>query len=111
MSDINVVIDSFIDRLKRKQVIGSYQASLETLQILMRYVSAIRWTSTDELIVQIKKFGNNLEKAQPYEYSCGNVVRRVLSMIRDEIEEEQSSAEPMISSMFNLCLLYTSRCV
>ncbi|KAG0669460.1 Translation initiation factor eIF-2B subunit beta [Kluyveromyces marxianus] len=102
MSDINVVIDSFIDRLKRKQVVGSYQAALETLQILMRYVSAIRWTSTDDLITQIKKFGNSLEKAHPYEYTCGNVVRRVLSMIRDEIEEEQNTAEPMISSMFNL---------
>lgn len=102
MSDVNVVIDSFIDRLKRKQVVGSYQAALETLQILMRYVSIIRWSSMEDLILQIKLFGSRLERAQPYEYSCGNVIRRVLSMIRDEIEEEQTTTEPMISSMFNL---------
>ncbi|AAS54782.1 AGR292Cp [Eremothecium gossypii ATCC 10895] len=110
-SDINVTVDSFIDRLKRRQITGTYNVSLETLQILMRYVSAIRWSTMDELIDQIRLLGSRLEKAQPYEFSCGNVIRRVLALVRDEMEEQDCSkapvvgavpAEPLISSMFNL---------
>ncbi|AMD22891.1 HHR122Cp [Eremothecium sinecaudum] len=112
--DINVIVDSFIDRLKRRQISGTYNVSLETLQILMRYVSAIRWSTTDELIQQIRTLGNRLEKAQPYEFSSGNVIRRILAMVRDEVEEHvranapatsataNAPAESLISSMFNL---------
>ncbi|AET38607.1 translation initiation factor eIF2B subunit beta Ecym_3099 [Eremothecium cymbalariae DBVPG len=113
--DINVTVDSFIDRLKRRQITGTYQVSLETLQILMRYVSAIRWSTMNELLEQIRALGNRLEKAQPYEFSCGNVIRRILALIRDEMEEDErasmpaasasatpTAAEPLISSMFNL---------
>lgn len=106
-SDINVTIDSFIDRLKRRQISGSYNVSLETLQILKRFISAARWSHINELIEKIRELGNRFEKAQPTEFSCGNVIRRVLAIIRDEVEENlrtsnTTTTEPMISSMFNL---------
>ncbi|SCU90505.1 LADA_0F04588g1_1 [Lachancea dasiensis] len=108
-TDINVVIASFIDRLKRRQISGSYQVSLETLQLLKRFVSAARWSSIDDLIAQLRELGTRLGKAQPTEFTCGNIIRRVLALIRDEVEEElashnqlQKNAEPMISSMFSL---------
>lgn len=112
--DLNVIVDSFIDRLKRRQINGTFNVSLETLQILMRYVSVIRWSTNEELLSQIRSLGNRLEKAQPYEFSCGSVIRRILAMVRDEIEEEEHGnapgassnasvhAESLISSMFNL---------
>ncbi|SCU85689.1 LANO_0C05006g1_1 [Lachancea nothofagi CBS 11611] len=108
-TDINVVIASFIDRLKRRQISGSYQVSLETLQLLKRFVSAARWSSVEDLIAQLRDLGTRLGKAQPTEFTCGNIIRRVLALIRDEVEEEMASsdqvqkvAEPMISSIFSL---------
>ncbi|KAM3161077.1 Translation initiation factor eIF-2B subunit beta [Lachancea thermotolerans] len=107
-SDINVTVASFIDRLKRRQIYGSYQVSLETLQLLKRFVSAARWTNINDLISQLRALGSRLAKAQPTEFTCGNIIRRVLALIRDEVEEEmasamvQNNAEPMISSMFSL---------
>ncbi|SCU87464.1 LAFA_0E06898g1_1 [Lachancea sp. 'fantastica'] len=107
--DINVAVASFIDRLKRRQVYGSYQVSLETLQLLKRFVSAARWSGIDDLIAQLRELGLRLGKAQPTEFTCGNIIRRVLALIRDEVEEEAAqqnqlhkTAEPMISSMFSL---------
>ncbi|SCV00475.1 LAME_0G09956g1_1 [Lachancea meyersii CBS 8951] len=107
--DINVAVASFIDRLKRRQVYGSYQVSLETLQLLKRFVSAARWSGIDDLIAQLRELGTRLGKAQPTEFTCGNIIRRVLALIRDEVEDEaalqnqlRKTAEPMISSMFSL---------
>lgn len=107
-SDINVTVASFIDRLKRRQISGSYNIAMETLQILKRFVSAARWSHVNDLIDQLRELGNRLERAQPTEFICGNIIRRVLAIIRDEVEEElastmaQTTTEPMISSMFNL---------
>lgn len=109
-SDVNVTIDTFVAKLKRRQVQGSYAIALETLQLLMRFISAARWNHVNDLIEQIRDLGNSLEKAHPTAFSCGNVIRRILTVLRDEVEEDTMSttvtstsvAEPLISSMFNL---------
>lgn len=112
--DINVTIESFIAKLRRRQIDGPYAMALETLQILKRFISAARWSHVNELIEQIRELANRLEKAQPTAFCCGNVIRRILAVIRDEVEEDMRNniaitaattntvAEPMISSMFNL---------
>ncbi|KAH3685639.1 hypothetical protein WICPIJ_003386 [Wickerhamomyces pijperi] len=112
--DINFQTDSFVEKLKRRQISGSYQVALETCQLLMKFVAATRWTHIDQLIVQIRLLGKRLESAQPREFSCGNVIRRVLALIRDEAHEDNnnnnqqtqnttdSNNGPMISSMFSL---------
>ncbi|SCV00634.1 LAMI_0G06348g1_1 [Lachancea mirantina] len=107
-SELNATIASFCDRLKRRQITGSYHVALETLQLLKRFISAARWSHTNELIAQLRDLGSRLEKAHPTEFTCGNIIRRVLAFIRDELEEDlemsktPTPAEPMISSMFNL---------
>lgn len=112
--DINVTIEYFIAKLRRRQIDGPYAMALETLQILKRFISAARWSHVSELIEQIRELANRLEKAQPTAFCCGNVIRRILAVIRDEVEEDMRNniastlvttntvAEPMISSMFNL---------
>lgn len=68
----------------------------------MRVISAARWHHPDQLITQIRQLGKRLENAQPREFSCGNVARRILALIRDEVDTENDSSAPMISSMFSL---------
>ena len=86
-TDINVTVDAFIAKLKRRQIEDSYEIALETLQILMRFLSASRWSNVKEMIELIRQLGNRLEKAHPTAFSCGNVIRRILAVLRDEIEE------------------------
>ncbi|CAL9732899.1 translation initiation factor eIF-2B subunit beta [Monosporozyma unispora] len=119
-NELNVIIDTFIAKLKRKQIVGSYAIALETLQLLKRFTSAARWTHVTELITQLRALGLQLERAQPTAFTCGNIIRRLLGVLRDEMEEEaqeianengmndnnngnnSSTSEPLISSMFNL---------
>ena len=116
-TEVEFAIDTFIAKLKRRQIEGSYPTAIETLQLLMRYVSAARWNHVNEFIDQIRDLGYRLEKARPTAFSCGNVIRRVLAVLRDEIEEDMQEvknassgtnltsanvAEPLISSLFNL---------
>ncbi|CCF55918.1 hypothetical protein KAFR_0A04820 [Kazachstania africana CBS 2517] len=112
--EINIIINSFVAKLKRRQIEGSYLIALETLQLLKRFISASRWNHVNELIEQVRELGALLEKSYPTAFCCGNVIRRILAMLRDEVEEEVressnintdnlvQSAEPLISSMFNL---------
>ncbi|CCH41722.1 Methylthioribose-1-phosphate isomerase [Wickerhamomyces ciferrii] len=91
-------------KLKRRQISGSYFVALETCQLLMRVISAARWNNTNQLIEQIRQLGKTLINAQPREFTCGNIIRRVLAIIRDEVYEttENENMTPMISSMFSL---------
>ncbi|ORY02083.1 translation initiation factor eIF-2B beta subunit [Basidiobolus meristosporus CBS 931.73] len=93
--DLNAQIDHFIARLKRRQVVGSWQVSVETAILLRQVVSISRWNNVDVLIATVKSVGKRLVAAQPQELAIGNIVRRVLRLIREEnstfAEEDENS--------------------
>ncbi|GAN09938.1 translation initiation factor eIF-2B subunit beta [Mucor ambiguus] len=94
-------VDSFILRLKTRQIIGSYEVAKETAIILRQAVSTTRWYNVDLLIEFITELGSRLVAAQPkgithyyklsdihlltnkIELAVGNIVRRVLKIIRE----------------------------
>ncbi|GMM33177.1 translation initiation factor eIF2B subunit beta [Saccharomycopsis crataegensis] len=106
--DLHILMDTFISKLKRKQIHGSYNVAIETAQLLVKVVSLTKWTSLEQLISSISLIGKRLVDAQPRAYTCGNVVRRVLALIRDELEDEEKTkgstteSSNVGSSMFNL---------
>lgn len=104
--DINTQIQLFLAQLKRRQISGSKEVALATANLLIRFISSRRWTSTDAMIVQLRLLGTRLVDAQPYELTCGNVVRRVLKNIRTINETLQPNVadeeEDASASMFGL---------
>ncbi|CAJ0824308.1 7659_t:CDS:2, partial [Entrophospora sp. SA101] len=88
--DLNAQIESLVNRLRRRQVIGSLSASLETALLLRHIVSTTRWKHINVLINVIKDVGRRLVMAQPKELVVGNIVRRVLRLIRDVYNSETS---------------------
>ncbi|CAO0793987.1 unnamed protein product [Mucor circinelloides] len=76
-------VDNFILRLKTRQIIGSYEVAKETAIILRQAVSTTRWYNVDLLIESITELGSRLVAAQPKELAVGNMVRRVLKIIRE----------------------------
>lgn len=108
-TDINSLVTLFLAQLKRREITGSHSVALNTANLLLRFVSASRWTNICQLITEIRSLGKNIVAAQPKEFSSGNVVRRVLAVIRevagnnDEANTKtDSSSTPLISSMFGL---------
>lgn len=51
-----------------------------------------KWTNVDQLIGRIQLIGRKLVAAQPYELVTGNIIRRVLGLIRDEASEDRNDA-------------------
>ncbi|KAJ9073383.1 GCD complex subunit gcd7 [Entomophthora muscae] len=82
--DIPALVENLISKLKRRQVIGSWSVSTETLLVLRQVISVSKWNNVRALLDDIAHIGHRLVTAQPQELAVGNIVRRVLHMIREE---------------------------
>ncbi|XP_049626413.1 translation initiation factor eIF-2B subunit beta isoform X2 [Suncus etruscus] len=84
-SELSESIESFVEALKRG---GGRRSSedmaRETLGLLCRIIRDHRWSNAEELMDLICREGRRMTAAQPSETTVGNMVRRVLRIIRDE---------------------------
>jgi len=82
-------IESLIFLLKRRQVKGD-ECAKATAHILRQVVAKSKWTDVDQLLSRVQSAGSRLARAAPLEPVIGNVVRRVLGLIRDEASEDRN---------------------
>lgn len=75
--------------LKRRQVHNSRPCALATAYLLRRVVETFKFTDVSKLIERVQQVGQRLISAQPRELAIGNIVRRVLGVIREETEEDR----------------------
>ncbi|AEO57061.1 hypothetical protein MYCTH_2302808 [Thermothelomyces thermophilus ATCC 42464] len=88
-------VESLIFLLKRRQVKGD-ECAKATAHILRQVVAKSRWNDVDQLLFRVQSTGSRLVRAAPLEPVIGNVVRRVLGLIRDEASEERN-ADDLVS--------------
>ena len=62
---------------------------MATAYLLRRVVETFRITDVSGLIERVQQVGQRLLAAQPREMAIGNIVRRVLGVIREEAEEDR----------------------
>jgi len=77
-------VDTFLVDLRQGNVTDSYDVANRTVHILRRIVSQTKWSNAGELMEIIRKEGRKMMQAQPSETAVGNMVRRVLKIIREE---------------------------
>lgn len=82
--DLEDKIEAFKQRLNRGSYEGSLIVAQQTIQILMRIVSHTKWANARELLRTVSTEGRKLMAVQPSESVVGNMVRRVLKIIREE---------------------------
>ncbi|KAI9482718.1 MAG: hypothetical protein EXX96DRAFT_647556 [Benjaminiella poitrasii] len=80
---LEIQIENLIQKLKRRQIVGSFFVARETAFILRQVVSISRWRDAHVLIDIVTQIGNRLAAAQPNELAIGNIVKRVLKVIRE----------------------------
>ncbi|KAM7323463.1 translation initiation factor eIF2B subunit beta [Alexandromys fortis] len=84
-SELSGRIEGFVETLKRD---GGQRSSedmaRETLGLLRRLITDHRWSNAGELMELIRREGKRMTTAQPSETTVGNMVRRVLKIIREE---------------------------
>ncbi|TEB19281.1 Small GTPase, partial [Perkinsus sp. BL_2016] len=66
------------------QITGSNRTAIETANLLRTVISNSRWSSAASLIQIIREIAVRIIKAQPIEFAVGNIIRRVLHLIREE---------------------------
>ncbi|CAH1776131.1 unnamed protein product [Owenia fusiformis] len=70
--------------LKHEKFKGSYDVACGTVQFLRKIVGNTKWSNAGELIDLVKREGRILAQEVPTESATGNMVRRVLKIIREE---------------------------
>ncbi|KAF3760653.1 hypothetical protein M406DRAFT_108186 [Cryphonectria parasitica EP155] len=89
--------------LKRRQISGPEDCALATAHILLHVVAKSKWSNVDSLLQRIENVGRKLVLARPQELVIGNIVRRVLGLIRDEAEEDRGgNNDDSMSDVSNL---------
>ncbi|KAF5204403.1 Translation initiation factor eif-2b subunit beta [Thalictrum thalictroides] len=88
MPDTQSLVNEFVLKLKRRKVEGSQATAKQTAELLRSVISQQRvpphTNQAGVLIDAIKAVGEQLIAANPVELAVGNVVRRVLHIIREE---------------------------
>jgi translation initiation factor eIF-2B subunit beta len=74
--------------LKRRQIKTSRSCATATAALLLRVISTYRTTDPAKLIQRVQEVGRRLIAAQPTELVVGNIVRRILGLIREEAEDD-----------------------
>ena len=79
--------------LKRRQIRNSRPCAIATTQLLLRVVAEFRGRDVAKLIDRVRHVGQKLIAAQPREMAVGNIVRRVLGLIREVDEDKEEDAD------------------
>ncbi|KAI1335405.1 initiation factor 2 subunit family protein [Xylariaceae sp. FL0016] len=87
---VNASIESLVSLLKRRQIKGSEACAIATAHVLLQVVARDKWSNVDQLLGRVQLHGKKLVAAQPRELAIGNIVRRVLGLIRDEAAEDRT---------------------
>jgi len=87
-------MDLTTDRLlKRRQIRESRPCAIATACLLRRVVASTRSSDPQKFMQQVQEVGQRLTVAQPKELAVGNIVRRVMGLIRDEQDETRGETE------------------
>ncbi|KAF2771336.1 translation regulator GCD7 [Teratosphaeria nubilosa] len=92
-NDIDSSIELFISMLKRRQIKNSRPCAIATAHLLLRVVGSERTRDAQTLIDRILSVGQRLVSAQPREMAVGNIVRRILGVVREVAEEDEGPGE------------------
>ncbi|XP_058201113.1 uncharacterized protein LOC131315901 [Rhododendron vialii] len=87
MPDIDGLVNEFVSKLENRKVEGSHATARSTAELLRSLISQQRLPSTNQaeaLIEAVKVVGEKLTAANPVELAVGNIVKRVLHIIREE---------------------------
>ncbi|KAL2478388.1 NagB/RpiA/CoA transferase-like superfamily protein [Forsythia ovata] len=87
MPDVNSLVNEFLIKLKKRKIEGSKATAKLTAELLRSFISQKRLPHTNQagaLIDAVKAVGEELINANPVELAVGNIVRRVLHIIREE---------------------------
>eukprot|EP00775_Hariotina_reticulata_P007212 gene7212-7426_t len=97
--NLSNVVEEYCTKLRGRQIQGSFACAKKTAEVMRLLITTQRHSDAASLIDDVRTVGTKLQAAKPVELAVGNIVRRVLHMIREEqqqerLEQAESSAVP-----------------
>ncbi|KAL8784673.1 MAG: hypothetical protein Q9213_003843 [Squamulea squamosa] len=86
---ISPCLATFLSSLKSSPIETSIEHLVSYAHLLRRVLRTVLVTDVAKLIESVRQVGQRLVAAQPKELAVGNIVRRILGLIRDEAEEDR----------------------
>lgn len=94
MLTISLTRVALLDRLlKRRQITQPHSCAIATSYLMLRTVTTCKTNEPHKLIEAVREVAMPLIQAQPREMVIGNIVRRVLGLIRDEIDSSDRNTD------------------
>eukprot|EP00873_Tetraselmis_striata_P033444 jgi/Tetstr1/453708/TSEL_040664.t1 len=91
-------LEEFCAGLRRRKIKGSTVTARRTAELLRLLIATRKHGSGQALIEDVKKYGARMQEAKPTEIAIGNMVRRVLSLIRDEAAQDREGEQEELAS-------------
>lgn len=88
---VNESVLKLIDDIHYGDIKGTHNIVVATVSMLKDIINNSKWSSAKDLIEIITRDGQYLVKAIPLEASIGNMVRRILKIIREEYMSEMKN--------------------
>ena len=86
-----IKVDEFCDKLRRRQVSGSFAVALETGKLIKNLIGHLTKALDVEEIVG--RIGQMLITAQPIEFASGNMIKRIFHLIKEEGDDVDSNLD------------------
>ncbi|XP_054278331.1 translation initiation factor eIF-2B subunit beta [Macrosteles quadrilineatus] len=101
-------VAKLITDIKLKKITGSYPITTTTVEILKDIVINSEWKNAQDIIKILKAEGRKLSNALPIHASVGNMVRRILKIIREEYVAGQQNKQEEVDPQESLHKIVTS---
>ena len=86
--------------LRHRRICGSRACAEATALLLRRVVEDSEFRDASELMDNVLQAGQRLVKALPKELAVGNIVRRILGVIRVEVEEDREDTRKIHDKVY-----------
>ncbi|KAL4447758.1 hypothetical protein ABPG75_004977 [Micractinium tetrahymenae] len=86
-------VEAFCRRLTDRRTDGTLAAAKGTAELLRQLVTSSRLNTPEVMLAEVKRVGLRIQAAKPIELVIGNIVRRVMHIIREEMEAEQEEQD------------------
>jgi len=91
---VEQLLDGFLTKFRRREIVGSFSCAMEVAELLKQVVSKQHFKDPEDVLRQLRCVGQRITAAVPIELAAGNITRRVLYFVREEIATgEKTSAE------------------
>ncbi|XP_075222859.1 eukaryotic translation initiation factor 2B subunit beta isoform X1 [Lycorma delicatula] len=105
--DYNSKVNAFVKKVKSRKVDGSFAAAMQTVTLLKRLIKETNWKTAQTLITILTTHGKTLTEALPVHASVGNMVRRVLKIVREEYTAARKNKQEEIDPQDSLHKIVT----